>query len=399
MLPLGAPLPDAVSCCRSCTRGRSSTSHWCRIGIDLTGGSHSDLYLVYLLQCVFMANVSYPRRGRITLTVLTVAAYVAALAGAGWHIGTATLVLRVGMILATAGAADLISVQLTGQLVFRERATAEHEHRASLWSRVAGLGRQLDSLDEDSILAWAVDAVIELGFEAANVCELLDDRRTYRVVHASGAPRLLRRGGPQLRPGHGGPRLEERRTVVVDDYLERTGGLPELRADGFRTVIATPVWVEGELAATLVGGTRTRRAVEDHEIAAFELLAAHAGHGLESARRLEHQRRDAAHFRSLIESAPDAMIVMSTDGVILEANNQVGRLFGYEPDELAGQQRRVPHDAQGPDRPAVTTTTTSSATRAPSSSVTWPTSRACARTAWNSPWRSSWARSRRPRDS
>ena len=135
-----------------------------------------------------MANVSYPRRGRITLTVLTVGAYVAALAGAGWEIGPATLVLRVGMILATAGAADLISVQLTGQLVFRERATAEHEHRASLWSRVAGLGRQLDSLDEDSILAWAVDAVTELGFEAANVCEFLDDGRTYRVVHARGLP-------------------------------------------------------------------------------------------------------------------------------------------------------------------------------------------------------------------
>jgi hypothetical protein len=56
-------------------------------GVDLTGGSHSDLYLVYLLQCVFMANVSYPRRGRITLTVMTVGAYVVALAGAGWGIG------------------------------------------------------------------------------------------------------------------------------------------------------------------------------------------------------------------------------------------------------------------------------------------------------------------------
>jgi diguanylate cyclase (GGDEF)-like protein/PAS domain S-box-containing protein len=308
------------------------------LGIDLTGGSHSDLYLVYLLQCVFMANVSYPRRGRITLTAVTVAAYLVALAGAGWQIGTATLVLRVGMILATAGAADLISVQLTGQLVFRERATVEHEHRASLWSRVAGLGRQLDSLDEESILAWAVDAVIELGFQAANVCELLDDRRTYRVVHARGLPTSYVEGVHSSDRGMVALVQEERRTVVVDDYLERTGGHPELRADGFRTVIATPVWVEGELIATLVGGTRNQRTVEDHEIAAFELLAAHAGHGLEGARRLEHQRRDAAHFRSLIESAPDAMIVMSTDGVILEANNQVGRLFGYEDDELAGQR-------------------------------------------------------------
>ncbi len=307
------------------------------LGIDLTGGSHSDLYLVYLLQCVFMANVSYPRRGRITLTVLTVGAYVIALAGAGWEIGPATLVLRIGMILATAGAADLISVQLTRQLVFRERATAEHEHRASLWSRVAGLGRQLDSLDEDSILIWAVDAVIELGFEAANVCQLLEDRRSFRVVHARGLPASYVDAVQSADRGMVALVAEQRRTVVVDDYVERADGHPELRADGFRTVIATPVWVEGELSATLVGGTRVERAVEDHEVAAFELLAAHAGHGLESARRLEHQRRDAAHFRSLIESAPDAMIVMTTDGVILEANNQVGRLFGYEPDELAGR--------------------------------------------------------------
>ncbi|HVA03975.1 MAG TPA: EAL domain-containing protein [Acidimicrobiales bacterium] len=305
-------------------------------GIDLTGGSHSDLYLVYLLQCVFMANVSYPRRGRITLTVMTVGAYVLALAGAGWQIGPATLVLRVGMILATAGAADLISVQLTGQLVFRERATAEHQHRASLWSRVAGLGRQLDSLDEDSILAWAVDAVTELGFEGANVCEFLEDRRTYRVVHARGLPDAYVEGVHSSDRGMVALVSEQRRTVVVDDYVDRTGGHAELRADGFRTVIATPVWVDGELAAILVGGTRVERPVEAHEVAAFELLAAHAGHGLEGARRLEHQRRDAAHFRSLIESAPDAMIVINTDGIILEANNQVRRLFGYEPDELAG---------------------------------------------------------------
>jgi diguanylate cyclase (GGDEF)-like protein/PAS domain S-box-containing protein len=308
------------------------------IGITLTGGSHSDLYLVFLLQCVFMANVSYPRRGRISLTALTLVAYVAALAGSGWDIGAATLVLRLGMILATAAAADLISVQLTRQLVFRERATAEHEHRASLWSRVAGLGRELDSLDEDSIISWAVDAVVELGFEAANVCEFLEDRRTYRVVHARGLPTSYTEGIHSSDRGMVALVLDERRTVVIDDYGSNASLDAELRADGFGTVMATPVWVEGELAATLVGGTRLRRMVEAHEVAAFELLAAHAGHGLESARRLEHQRRDAAHFRSLIESAPDAMIVMSTDGVILEANNQVGRLFGYEADELAGQR-------------------------------------------------------------
>ena len=307
------------------------------IGIDLTGGSHSDLYLVYVLQCMFMANVSYPRLGRLVLVAVTLVAYVVALVAAGYVIGTATLVLRLGMIVATAGAADLISVQLTKELLFREDATAEHEHRARLWSRVAGLGRQLDSLDEDSILAGAVDAVVQLGFEAANVCEFLEDARTYRVVHAKGLPDGYVRGVHSSDRGMPAMVLEQRRTVVVHDYDQRDEGHPGLRADGFRTVIATPVWAEGQVAAVLVGGTRAARPVEDHDIAAFELLAAHAGHALESARTLAHRTRDAEHFRSLIESAPDAMVVISEEGLILEVNNQVGRLFGYDQAELAGQ--------------------------------------------------------------
>jgi len=307
------------------------------LGIDLSGGSRSDLYLVYLLQCVFMANVSYPRRGRVALTLVVVGSYAAALAGAGWHIGTATFVLRVGMILATAGAADLISVQLTGELHFRERATSEFEHRAGLWSRVAGLGRELGSLHEDGILAWAVDAVIHLGFEAANVSLFIDDDH-YRVAQARGLPDSYARVVHSAELGMASHVRRERRTVVVDDYLERSDVIPELRADGYRTVVATPVWVDGELAGALVGGTRLRRAIGAEEIAAFELLAAHAGHGLEGARHFELQRRDAAHFRSLIEAAPDAMLVMDRDAVILEANNQVGRLFGYEPHELAGRR-------------------------------------------------------------
>ena len=306
------------------------------IGIQLSGGFHSMLYLVFIIECVFMANVSYPRRGRVTLTALTVGAYLGTLALEGWHVEAATLVLRVGMILTTAGAADSIAGQLTRELVFRERTTAEHEQRARVWSRVAGLGQALETLDEDAILGWAVDSVVQLGFEAANVCVLIDDGTVFRVVHPVGLPDSYTQRVHSADRGMMGLVRQARRTVVVDDYHERASAHPELRVEGFRTVIATPVRAEGELAAVLVGGTHERRQVEDYEVAAFELLAAHAGRGLDGARKLEDQRRDAAHFRSLLESAPDAMIVMGEDGVVLEANNQVGRLFGYEPDELDG---------------------------------------------------------------
>jgi diguanylate cyclase (GGDEF)-like protein/PAS domain S-box-containing protein len=110
--------------------------------------------------------------------------------------------------------------------------------------------------------------------------------------------------------------------------------------------VATPVWVDGHIAGVLVGGTREEHAVGPEEVAAIELLAAHAGTGISNARKLEHQRRDAAHFRSLVQSAPDAMIVMDVHGAILEANHQVRTLFGYAPEELVGR----PFDLLLPER-------------------------------------------------
>ena len=42
-------------------------------------------------------------------------------------------------------------------------------------------------------------------------------------------------------------------------------------------------------------------------------------------------------YRALFETAPDAMIVVARDGRIVLANPQAARLFGYPPEELAGQ--------------------------------------------------------------
>ncbi|HUY64627.1 MAG TPA: EAL domain-containing protein [Acidimicrobiales bacterium] len=307
-------------------------------GVALSGGSRSELYLVYLVLCIFQAGVAYPRRARTALTVLVIGAYLLTLAGTGWKIGTAVLVLRLGMIFATAAAADILSIRLTGELLFHEQATSEFEQRASMWSRVAGLGNQLGDLDEPAILAWAVDAVGQLGLEASAICMFVDGGERYRVVHPRGLPPGFA-DADVMPAGRGMSAMIRRKrgTVVVDQYQLLPDVIPEIQDQGFRTVVATPMWVEGEMAAMLVGGSRNERPVAAEEVAAFELLAAHAGTGITAARKLEDQRRDAAHFRSLVESAPDAMIVMDTEGFIVEANHQVRMVFGYDPAELIGK--------------------------------------------------------------
>jgi diguanylate cyclase (GGDEF)-like protein/PAS domain S-box-containing protein len=178
--------------------------------IAVSGASHSDLYLIFLVMCVFMASASFPRVARTVLTMLLLISYVVTLAVVGWHIGTATILLRLGMIVVTAVAADIMSVALTHELHFRDQVTSGSEGRTGMWSSVDGLGRETGSLDENAVVDWAVNGV-----------------SAYR-------------------------------------------------------------------------------------------------------------RRDALHFRSLVTSTLDAMVVMDTHGQIVDANHQIGHLLRYEPDELVG---------------------------------------------------------------
>src|SRR5260221_282249 len=62
----------------------------------------------------------------------------------------------------------------------------------------------------------------------------------------------------------------------------------------------------------------------------------------ESTRRTADERRRAeVTFRSLLEAAPDAMVIVDRKGQITIINAQTERLFGYERAELLGQAVEV----------------------------------------------------------
>jgi len=105
--------------------------------------------------------------------------------------------------------------------------------------------------------------------------------------------------------------LKEGKTIVLDDYPARPEAVAAIRDAGFRSVVASPVWVGGWLAAVLIGGSRQKRCPLPQEVDAFELLAAQAGLSLENVRRYEDELRAVERLQELDRLKSDFLATVS----------------------------------------------------------------------------------------
>ncbi|HZK50005.1 MAG TPA: ATP-binding protein [Actinomycetota bacterium] len=280
------------------------------VALDVTGGSESALYLLYIPVLLFIALV-YPLNYQIGLLAVTMVAYTAAILIDEEPAPAGDLVFRLAILGIAFAIGSFISSEFRRVVAAETQARDESERRAALFQTVAVAARDIGNLKPDEVIRAVVHATQRLGFEAANISEVDHQTRTYASLYGLGLPEEYLSARLSFTLGGVGMCIREGRTVVVDDYRDFKVPVPSLQRLGFRSVMATPIRLHGELRAVLVGGAKNQLRISDEEVEAFELLAAQASRALEVAEGFEQKNEALERLRELDRMKSDFISTVS----------------------------------------------------------------------------------------
>lgn len=109
------------------------------------------------------------------------------------------------------------------------------------------------------------------------------------------------------------------------------------RAVGLRTGFACPVLVATEVVAVLEFFTTEELVADDAFLIAMSHIGTQLGRVIERGRASEALQESESRFRSVAQSAHEAIISADQKGNILFWNRGAETIFGYEPDEVLGR--------------------------------------------------------------
>ncbi|MGH2640349.1 MAG: sensor histidine kinase [Actinomycetota bacterium] len=142
---------------------------------------------------------------------------------------------------------------------------------------------------QDQVPAIAVRTAVQLGYDGASFRVLEDDQLTHRPLETAGS--LEHHDDLHLVSARMADLVLQRGDTVMANTVPAAGEAPLPSTDGAAAAaIASPIWVDGWVAAILVAVIEGGARPTPDQVASFDLLATRVGLTLDNAQRLEERR-------------------------------------------------------------------------------------------------------------
>nr|AUN37560.1 two-component sensor histidine kinase [uncultured bacterium] len=122
----------------------------------------------------------------------------------------------------------------------------------------------------------------------------------------------------------------------------------EMEGKTLREVFSSEVADEAEarMRAVLSGETFNREILVRGQTLAIRHVPIRDGSGaiisgMMMSQNITERKRAEERFRALLESAPDAMVIVDEDGMVVLVNSQTEQIFGYDREELIGRSSQI----------------------------------------------------------
>ncbi|MGE5849211.1 MAG: ATP-binding protein [Candidatus Methylomirabilota bacterium] len=196
---------------------------------------------------------------------------------------------------------------------------------------------------DEEITRWLERIVRFLDIDRSTLFQSAGEGLGFRITHSwampgfSPAPSIA---AQELFPWAWGMLLRGEPFVcarVEDLPAEAERDKKSLREWKVRSSLAVPLMVAGSVIGALsIGSLRHERPWPCELVQRLQLVGQVFANAVQRKRADEAIRKSEARFRRALEAAPDGVLLVRPDGAIVVANEQAGRIFGYDPEDLIG---------------------------------------------------------------
>ncbi|MHB1446053.1 MAG: GGDEF domain-containing protein [Acidimicrobiales bacterium] len=184
--------------------------------------------------------------------------------------------------------------EIVSRIVVRSGLERQRAERAAASLRIVGRAiAGARHLSPEAVLDGAVEAVISLGYDGANIAVIDQRADTFEPRHCRGVTADCAGRHYPLRAGLTGMVLESGGPVITADNQKSTRSLAGIQAAGIATAVGVPIFEAGRCSAVLIASLTKTRPIQPEEVEALKLLADAAAGALTSARAFQRQLESA----------------------------------------------------------------------------------------------------------